>query len=206
MIAYATRTGTRRNLRALHDAGWRQLLTPGQRPTWARGWMLDNGAWSAHQQGTPFDGEAFLRHLVRWGQHADLVVVPDIVAGGSTSLALSRRWISACLFNCRRALIPVQDGMEMRDFEDVPLGHRLGIFVGGTTEWKLDTLAMWGKLARQRGCYLHVGRVNTARRINACRQAGADSFDGTSATRYAQTLPLLDSARRQLGLLGRVST
>ena len=41
------------------------------------------------------------------------------------------------------------------------------------------------------------GRVNTQRRIRLCAAAGADSFDGTSASRYAVTLPGLDSARRQ---------
>ena len=60
MVGYASRTGTIRNLRALHGAGWRQLIAPGQRPTSTRGWMLDNGAWGAHQRGEQLDGPAFL--------------------------------------------------------------------------------------------------------------------------------------------------
>ncbi len=64
----------------------------------------------------------------------------------------------------------------------------------------------WGALARETGCYLHVGRVNTAVRIRLCSAAGADSFDGTSPSRFACTLPLLDGARRQPDLLAFCST
>jgi hypothetical protein len=49
--------------------------------------------------------------------------------------------------------------------------------------------------------HYHVGRVNTARRIRLCAEAGADSFDGTSVTMFSCTLPLLESARRQPSLL-----
>lgn len=52
----------------------------------------------------------------------------------------------------------------------------------------------WGVLARRRNCYFHVGRVNSARRIATCSAAGASSFDGTSVTRFAKTLPRLDAA------------
>lgn len=197
MIAYASRTGTRRNLRALHAAGWRQLVAPGQRPTWTRGWMLDNGAWSAHQHGKRLDEAAFLRHLVAWGRHADMVVAPDIVAGGRESLTMSMRWHFACAYNCRRVLVAVQDGIEASDLDDVPLGHRTGIFVGGTTAWKLATLRQWGELARRRGCWLHVGRVNSSRRIRMCQDAGAHSFDGTGPTRFAAVVARLDPALRQ---------
>jgi len=203
VIAYASRTGTRRNLAALHGAGWRQLVTPVyprvSRP--ARGFALDNGAWAAHQRGGRLDVHRFAEMLYALGRHADFVVAPDIVAGGRESLAVSIHWLPTCLYNARRVLIAVQDGMEPQDFDGVPLGPRVGLFVGGSTDWKLSTLPAWGRLARRRGAWLHVGRVNTARRIQLCRDAGADSFDGTSVTRFADTLPLLDGARRQVGVL-----
>jgi hypothetical protein len=56
MIGYASRTGTRRNLAALRAAGWRLLLSPtGVLRTEGFRYALDNGAWTAHQQGTEFD-------------------------------------------------------------------------------------------------------------------------------------------------------
>ena len=78
-----------------------------------------------------------------------------------------------------------------------------GLFLGGTTEWKLRTLAQWGNYARQVGCYYHVARVNSARRIQAAQCGGAQSVDGTSATRFACTIPLLDGAARQRNLFNR---
>lgn len=46
-------------------------------------------------------------------------------------------------------------------------------------------------------CYLHVGRVNTKKRIRLCQEAGADSFDGSGVSRFSAHLPVLDSAVRQ---------
>ncbi len=196
MQPYASRTGTRRNLDALRGAGWKLLVS-------ARGvlrsegfdYALDNGAWTAHQRGEEFDVAAFERALELLGQDAEWVVAPDIVGGGLRSLRMSESWIPRLEW-CRVTLLAVQDGIHPGDVRAM-LGPELGIFVGGTTEWKLSTLAAWGELARERSCHLHVARVNTARRIHLCHDAGAHSFDGSSASRFAKTLPLLNNAARQ---------
>lgn len=203
MIAYATRTGTRRNLDALRAAEWRLLICAGGRvepltEPWQ--YALDNGAWSAFAQGKPFDVRAFEFALRRFGAKADWTVLPDIVAGGAPSLEMSLKWMRTVLNESPRALLAVQNGITPEDVRPF-LGPRVGIFVGGDTAWKLGTLSDWGHLAAQVGCWLHVGRVNTARRIFSCARAEATSFDGTSASRYAVTLPRLDNARRQLSLL-----
>jgi hypothetical protein len=78
---------------------------------------------------------------------------------------------------------------------------RMGIFLGGSTEWKLATMYDWGLLACAARRWYHIGRVNTRRRIRLAAEAGADSFDGTSASRYSDTLPLLEAARQQPSLL-----
>lgn len=158
-------------------------------------YALDNGAWTAHQRGEPFDVAAFEKALGLLGDGADWVVAPDIVGGGVRSLRLSESWLPRLEW-CRRTLIAVQDGIAPRDISPL-LGSRVGIFVGGTTEWKIATMRRWGSLSRERQCYLHVARVNSARRIHLCHDAGAHSFDGSSVTRYAKTLPLLDNAARQ---------
>ena len=206
MIPYASWTGTHRNLDALRGAGWHLLTGPhimrghGWRtPRWTDKTMaphgLDNGAWTAYQKGEPFDAPAFERALDVAGEHADWIVVPDIVAGGRESLEFSLSWLDR-MRQFKLNLLAVQDGMELNDIRP-HLSDRVGIFVGGTTEWKLDTMCKWGELARDVGCYLHIGRVNTCKRIRLCKKAGADSFDGTSATKFISTLPMLDNARRQ---------
>jgi hypothetical protein len=201
MIAYASRTGTRRNLDALRGAGWRLLVSAtGVLRTEGFPYALDNGAWSAFSRQEAFCEASFVRALRKLGRDADWTVIPDIVAGGQASLEMSLRWMRQVLDECGRGLLAVQDGMEVADVRPF-IGARVGIFVGGSTEWKERTMANWGELARETGAWLHVGRVNSQRRIRLCAMAGATSFDGTSATKFAETLRPLDAARRQMAFV-----
>jgi hypothetical protein len=163
-------------------------------------YALDNGAWTAYQKGEAFDVPAFEKAVAWGGDGADFLIVPDIVCGGLESLAFSMSWIPRLSGVCP-LLLAVQDGIEPNNVRDI-VGPELGIAVGGSTEWKEQTIPKWGKLASEAGAYLHVLRVNTCRRIDICRDAGVHSFDGSSVTRFAVNLPLLDGARRQLSLFG----
>jgi len=193
VIAYASRTGTRRNLDALSAAGWRLLVS-------ARGrlrcegfpYALDNGAWTAHTRSEPFNVCAFVRAVEEMGSRADFVVAPDIVMGGRASLELTRKWLPWCLERCDRVLIAVQDGHTPDDVRPL-LSDRVGVAIGGSTEWKEDQLArqVW------RASWVHVLRVNTARRVHLCSSAGADSFDGSGVSRFVVELGRVDAARRQ---------
>lgn len=200
MIGYASRTGTRRNLAALRAAGWR-LLVSAAGPLRSEGFPygLDNGAWSAYSAGRPFDEKLFSTALRKLGRDADWTVIPDVVAGGPASLDLSLRWMRTVLDETPRALLAVQDGMIASDVRGW-LGSRVGLFVGGSTAWKERTMQEWGNLGAELGCWVHVGRVNSVRRISMCSAARAHSFDGTSASRFQVTLRKLDQARRQLSL------
>lgn len=202
MIGYASNTGTKRNLEALRFHGWRLLLTPDNptpRPHLKHG--IDNGAWWAHRNAKPFREAPFESLVERHGASSDFVVIPDIVAGGMDSLNFSLKWIPR-LLHLKKILLPVQDGMDI--FSVVDVLHRfsnVGIFLGGSTEWKLKTMFQWGVVAATVKRHYHVGRVNTMRRIRLAAEAGADSFDGTSATMFSCTLPMLEAARQQPSLL-----
>jgi len=197
VICYASRTGTRRNLDAMRARGWRLLISAtGCHRSEGMPYAIDNGAWTAHQRGEPWKPEPFLSLLSTHGRGADWTVCPDIVGGGRASLALSLEWLPVVLSVCPVALVAVQDGLEAGDVAHL-LGPRVGIFVGGTTEWKLATLEKWARLCRERGAWCHVGRVNSVRRINLCTSSGVTSADGTSVSRYATTIGPLDSAARQ---------
>lgn len=165
-------------------------------------YAIDNGAWTAYQRGEPFDEGAFEKLLSKLGRGANFIVIPDIVGGGHRSLEFSLDWLPRLRKYETRLLLAVQDGLEGEDIAHL-LDQEVGIFVGGTTEWKLKTMTTWGQVARDRDCYLHVGRVNSAKRISLCQEAGAHSFDGTSASMYAKTLPKLDGARRQTSIFDR---
>jgi hypothetical protein len=200
MIAYASRTGTRRNLAALRAAGWRLLVS-------ARGvlrhegfrYALDNGAWTAYQRGEPFDVGAFERAVDLLGDGADWIIVPDVVMDAAATLRMAEVWLPKLA--AHRVLVAVQNGMAAADVAPW-LGPRVGLAVGGDTAWKEATVRKWGELARKRGCHLHVLRVNSARRISICHEAGAGSFDGSSASRFADSLPRLDRAVRQGSIFG----
>jgi hypothetical protein len=200
MVSYASRTGTKRNLEAMRRAGWHLLVSAkGTLRTEGMPYALDNGAWTAYQQGQDFDEDAFLLAVDKLGEGAEWIVLPDIVQGGMASLDYSLRWMERLRGIPTRLLIAVQNGMEPDDVRSL-LNPSVGIFVGGSTEWKEATAGAWGSVARRRNCYLHVGRVNTVRRIRICAAAGASSIDGTSVSRFAKTLSPLDAASRQVDM------
>lgn len=62
----------------------------------------------------------------------------------------------------------------------VPWGAFDWLFVGGSDAWKLSE-ASWQLVreAKLRGLGVHVGRVNSWRRLKACAVSGVDSADGT---------------------------
>nr|WP_144033710.1 hypothetical protein [Sphingomonas laterariae] len=170
-------------------------------------YALDNGAWTAFNRGEPFDVPAFEKAVKLLGQGADFIILPDIVMGGVPSFEMSIAWLRKLrrrvALRGTRFLIAVQDGMETIARRITRwLGPKVGIFVGGSTEWKLATMAKWARIAHRRSAVCHVGRVNTARRIRFCEAAGVDSFDGSSASRFAVTLRPLELARRQIDLEG----
>lgn len=197
MIPYASAMGAGRNRDALAAAGWRLLLNPlDPRDPGEFAYCLDNGAWGAFQASRPWDEDAFERALDRYGASADFVVLPDIVAGGLESLALSMRWSNRCLGSCRQVLIAVQDGMEPADIEPF-VGPQVGVFLGGSTGWKLARMQDWGAFCAARGLWYHVARVNTQRRFKLAHLSGATSIDGSSASKFADSLPKVDAWRRE---------
>lgn len=195
MIPYASRTGTKQNLAAMRANNWRLLVSAkGALRTEGFAYALDNGAWSAFTQGVPFDEKAFEKAFNLLGANADWFVLPDIVAGGLHSLEYSLLWKERLQGAPTPALLAVQDGMRPDDVRDF-LGPSCGVFVGGSTAWKLETLHSWGILSRRRNCHMHVGRVNSAKRILLCAAAGgAHSVDGTSASRFQKTIAPLSAA------------
>lgn len=201
VMVYASRTGTRRNLDAMRARGWGLLVS--RAGVWrTEGFErvgADNGAWADHQVGRPFDEDAYEQFLDWLPLTPDWLVLPDIVAGGLESLALSVRYLNRCAALSPLCLLAVQDGIEPLDVAAL-VGSSVGIFLGGSTEWKLARMADWGRFCQERGVYYHVARVNSAKRMYQAIAAGADSVDGSSGSRFAVTIPNIDNASRQTDL------
>jgi hypothetical protein len=186
--------------------GWRMLIEPSHlgfgygKTEPPLPYMIDNGAWGSFNRGVPWDGDRFIEMLDMWASGADMIVLPDIVGGGDESLARSVEWLPKVAEYGIPMLLAVQDGMVVTDVQRFVRRHGVGLFIGGSTEWKESTLPVWGRLAAREGCWLHVARVNSVRRIRLCQLAGAHSFDGTSVTKFPESIRRLDHARRQPAL------
>lgn len=210
VIPYVPRTGTRSTIAKLRARGWRLLLNVLEiRDPMGFRYALDNGAWPAAEDFNKGKRptkvlclETFARGVAAMGPGADFVVAPDIVQGGEESWQLTSDWLPKLVGNPRLSdvviLIAVQDGFELEP-ERIRrlLDRRVGIFVGGGDAFKEQSLPLWGAMCREAGAWLHVGRVNTTRRVALCEAAGATSFDGLSVARFPVNLAKLDGARRQ---------
>lgn len=204
MEAYTSRCGNSPAYKILRDRGWRFLVEPAQphRTIPLLPYCLDNGAWGCYMRDEPFDADAFRRCADLFGSGADWIVLPDIVGDGERSLPFSISWVEEVASFGRPMLLAAQDGMTPDQVAPLVSEHDLGIFLGGSTEWKLETMMDWGRFCHRTGSYLHVARVNSVKRIMLCQDAGAHSFDGSGAVRWRNKIPRLDWARRQRHLFG----
>ena len=177
-----TAGSTRANREACIRLGVGLLIVDHWRdPTAYPYFAIDNGCYSAWSRGIPWDPAPFLKNLTKCrelGLKPDFAVIPDIVAGGQASVERSADW--ARVLRREYPDIPlyfaVQDGMTEYD---VPDGIA-GIFVGGSTEYKLATMNAWAKLAHRLGIGIHVGRIGTPGRMVLAHLAGVDSIDSTT--------------------------
>jgi hypothetical protein len=163
---------------------WRVLIQPGRPRPMGLSYAIDCGAWGAHLAGRALDWVDLQRYqaaLESHGRHARWAVVPDVVGDRRGTLALTETWLPV-VRSFTLPLVAVQDGMKEADIEPW-IGPECGIFVGGSTAWKWESLPRWGSLAERRGCHLHVGRCNSARHVVDCYRAGVSSFDGSGVVR-----------------------
>jgi thermostable 8-oxoguanine DNA glycosylase len=73
------------------------------------------------------------------------------------------------------------------------------VFVGGTDTFKDAWTCRLAAAAKARGKHCHVGRVNGRRRLRLATQAGCDSVDGSSLSRFPRTwIPKFVDDCRQL--------
>lgn len=136
-------------------------------------WAADNDAYLAWDQPR---FEAMLGDLA--GVPGCLfVAAPDVVADAPATLARFDLWEPRIRDAGQPVALVAQDGLEHLE---VPWDRLDALFLGGTTEWKLsDAATLLASRARELGKWVHMGRVNSVRRINHARAIGCDSFDGT---------------------------
>jgi hypothetical protein len=173
-----------------------QIVTPdsGNRVVPGARWILDNGCFGGRW--TPERWSHTLeRHRATPG--CLFAVVADVVADSQATFDMWARWWPAGMRRGYRVAYVAQDGCRF-----IPAGPK-ALFIGGSTKWKLgpEARALVG-LAKSRGLWVHMGRVNSLKRLRYAEALGCDSVDGTFLTYGPDTnLPRLLRFLRQVNEL-----
>lgn len=150
-------------------------------------YILDNGAYGAHIRREPWSQHEWIDALnridERMPREPDLAVLPDVVGDAEKTYDRSERYASRVLDRGYTAYFAVQDGMNVE--ESVRFARDLGcdgVFVGGTTGWKMLYQDQYRMTAHDYGIACHVGRPNLSR-LEHYIESGYDSVDTTSIVR-----------------------
>jgi hypothetical protein len=139
-------------------------------------WAADNDCYQGlHEQ-------RFLRMLDRISDLPGCLFVscPDVVGDHARTLELWHEWAPMIAAAGQPAAFVLQDGAT---WNEVPEG--VPLFIGGTTEFKLGyDCAALARCAKHEGRWVHMGRVNSAKRMAYAASIGCDSIDGTGWVRY----------------------
>jgi len=127
-----------------------------------------------------------LKNLLPYKKNCLFVVVPDIpwldgrrVFDAQITLDMFYEYGSHVIFRGWPLAYVAQNGAEC-----LPIpAEAAAVFVGGDILWKESEAALYViKKAKSQGLWVHVGRVNSRRRIRHFQLAGVDSVDGTGIT------------------------
>lgn len=139
-------------------------------------WAADNGCFA---QGDTFDSDRWLSWLASFSSLTSsclFATAPDVVGDARATWERSEPFIESIRSLGFKAALVAQDGIE-----DIgaPWGKFDALFLGGSTAWKLSTSARdITHEAKRRGLWVHMGRVNSLKRLQTAMHFGCDSVDG----------------------------
>lgn len=141
-------------------------------------WAADNDAYSG------FDAGRYRRMLdaLEGVPGCLFVACPDVVADATATFNLFLKWGKELLVRGFPLGYVAQDGASAAD---LPWNAISALFIGGSDAYKLgEDAGLLVKEAKERGKWVHMGRVNTWRRIQYAASIGCDSVDGTKYVRW----------------------
>jgi hypothetical protein len=143
-------------------------------------WAADTGCYA---QPAAYSDARYLSWLAK---HRDtphrclFATAPDVMGDAATTLGTSLPMLPRIRDAGYLAALVGQDGMTPGM---VPWDAIDTLFIGGTTAWKLgEAAAVLIRAAKARGKWVHVGRVNSEKRVRHFLRMGrgmVDSVDGT---------------------------
>lgn len=153
-----------------------QIVTPaaGNAVLPGVGWCADNAVFAGKYPGD----DEYLTWLAERPYRAScrFAVAPDVVGDAEATHARSTPMLGRI-----RELVPVAYvGQNGATPESLPWPRFDVLFIGGDTPWKLGPEARAIVVeAKRRGKWVHMGRVNSAKRLRYAQFIGCDSADGT---------------------------
>lgn len=140
-------------------------------------WAADNGCFA---QGDRFNPDRWLRWLERNRAHQArclFAVAPDVLGDAAATTRRALPFLPQIRALGYPAAYVAQDGLTAAS---TPWGAFDVLFVGGTDAFKLGPAgAAIAAAARRRGVPMHMGRVNSLKRLRCCAALGIRSADGT---------------------------
>lgn len=159
-------------------------------------WAADNDAFNG------FNPDRFRRMLdaITTAPHKPkFVTMPDVVGDHRRTVELSLQWTKE--FHDRgipRAFV-LQNGIEHLPPEfAVSWNNNDAFFIGGDTAFKFSEWVHWFVQFSKRAAphkWIHMGRVNSVKRLDYARRIGCDSCDGSGMARFSRRVlnPMLNS-------------
>lgn len=176
-----------------------QLL--GNTPIWA----ADNDAYSG------FRPDRYLRMLDailagmirRHGKHPPaFITVPDVVCDFEKTMDLYYDWHKEVGGRGLARCLVLQNGIEKYierfGWNALPWEDVEAVFIGGDTPFKFCEEVRWiVRAAKTEGKWVHMGRVNSVKRMRYAMQIGCDSCDGSGMARFpnAVLFPMLKALK-----------
>lgn len=141
-------------------------------------WAADNACFNHPED---FDTEKYLGWLATFPleQRSSCLFAPapDVVGDPIKTLQRSAPVLPLIRALGFKAALVAQDGLENLE---IPWDEFDVLFIGGSTEWKLSPAAAeLCREAKRRGKGVHMGRVNSYRRLKFADDCGCDTADGT---------------------------
>lgn len=142
-------------------------------------WALDNGCFTRPQEYRDELLFKTLDTLSAFRRDCLFVVAPDVVGSARLTWERSQPVLPTIRARGYSAAFVAQDGLTVASMPDWDAFDAL--FIGGSTAFKLSAEAQaLIHAARTHGKWVHMGRVNTLRRLRYAYYEGCHSVDGTA--------------------------
>ena len=172
------------------------FVSPARRVKFGRGvWAADNGCFGNWKES---DFLAMLDAAEKAETKPVFVTVPDVVGDHRKTCELWVRWAPEIKRRGLRCAFVLQNGIESMHPEfALPWESLDALFIGGNDAFKLGAWVRWAvafskrTIATERPVWVHMGRVNSVRRMLYAQRIGCDSCDGSGMAKYADRLPLM---------------